>query len=64
MLVSNVSNYNTALTNLYIMTNLYTIIDPSTITMVEAHGGTIEAMPAGDTGTRFAFTLEPVETEA
>ncbi|MCZ4296485.1 PAS domain S-box protein [Henriciella marina] len=32
-------------------------------TIVEAHGGTIEAMPAGDTGTRFAFTLEPVETE-
>ncbi|RIJ31367.1 PAS domain-containing sensor histidine kinase [Henriciella algicola] len=33
-------------------------------TIVEAHGGTIEAMPAGDTGTRFAFTLEPVETDA
>lgn len=33
-------------------------------TIVEAHGGTIEAMPAGDTGTRFAFTLEPVETNA
>lgn len=33
-------------------------------TIVEAHGGTIEAMPAGDTGTRFAFTLEPVEPDA
>lgn len=33
-------------------------------TIVEAHGGTIEAMPAGETGTRFAFTLEPVEAEA
>lgn len=33
-------------------------------TIVEAHGGTIEAMPAGDAGTRFAFTLEPVETDA
>ena len=33
-------------------------------TIIEAHGGTIEAMPAGDTGTRFAFTLEPVETNA
>lgn len=32
-------------------------------TIIEAHGGTIEAMPAGETGTRFAFTLECVETD-
>ncbi|MEQ9316155.1 MAG: PAS domain S-box protein [Henriciella sp.] len=31
-------------------------------TIVEAHGGTIEAMPAGATGTRFVFTLERAET--
>ena len=33
-------------------------------TIVEAHGGTIEAMPAGEQGTRFAFTLERVESDA
>lgn len=30
-------------------------------TIIEAHGGTIEAMPAGETGTRFVFTLERAE---
>ena len=33
-------------------------------TIIEAHGGTIEAMPAGATGTRFVFTLERAETAA
>ena len=33
-------------------------------TIVEAHGGTIEAMPVGERGTRFAFTLEGVEKDA
>ncbi|MGB3626528.1 MAG: PAS domain S-box protein [Henriciella sp.] len=31
-------------------------------TIIEAHGGTIEAMPADNSGTRFVFTLERAET--